>query len=271
MSMHKKALATEPEPPIEYPESDGEPMAETDIHRNLMAELIAELESYFRDEPDVYVSGNLFIYYVEGNPGKRVAPDVFVVRGVGKRERRVYYLWKEGPAPEVVFEISSRKTWGDDLQRKWLLYARLGIKEYFLFDPEYDYLDEALVGYRLEDSQYTRMEVNDGRLYSETLKLELVDTGKTLRLFNPQTESFLPTRTEVEQARQQAEEARQQAEEARQQAEDARQQAEEARRTEVGARQRAEEDRRLEAEARQKAEAELQRLRERLQQLGLQE
>lgn len=264
MSMHKKALATEPEPPIEYPESDGEPMAETDIHRNLMAELIAELESYFRDEPDVYVSGNLFIYYVEGNPGKRVAPDVFVVRGVGKHERRVYYLWEEGPAPEVVFEISSRKTWGDDLQRKWLLYARLGVKEYFLFDPEYDYLDEALVGYRLEDGQYTRMEVNDGRLYSETLKLELVDTGKTLRLFNSQTGSFLPTRMEVEQARQQAEEARQQAEEARQQAE-------EERRTEAGARQRAEEDRRLEAEARQKAEAELQRLRERLQQLGLQE
>jgi len=257
MSLHKKALATEPEPPIEYPESDGAPMAETDIHRNLMAELIAELESHFRDEPDVYVSGNLFIYYVEGNPSKRVAPDVFVVRGVSKRERRVYFLWEEGPAPEVVIEISSRKTWGDDLQRKWLLYARLGVKEYFLFDPEYDYLDEALVGYRLEDGQYTQMEVKDGRLSSETLKLELVDTGKTLRLFDPQTESFLPTRTEVEQAQQQAEEARRQAEEAR--------------RAEAGARQRAEEDRRLEAEARQKAEAELRRLRERLQQLGLQE
>ncbi|MGH9838476.1 MAG: Uma2 family endonuclease, partial [Blastocatellia bacterium] len=229
MSASIKALAVEPESPIEYPESDGEPMAETDIHRNLMAELIAELETHFRDEPDVYVSGNLFIYYIEGKPGKRVAPDVFVVRGVPKHERRVYKLWEEGPVPEVAFEISSRKTWGDDLQRKWLLYARLGVKEYFLFDPEYDYLDEALVAYRLEDGQYTRIEVNEGRVHSRTLDLELVDTSKTLRLFNPQTGEFLPTRLEQEQARQQAEQARQQAEQARQQAEQARQQAEQAR------------------------------------------
>jgi len=249
MSLHKKALAAEPDPPIEYPESDGAPMAETDIHRDLMAELIAELDTFFQSDPEVYVSGNLFLYYVENNPKKRVAPDVFVVRGVSKRKRRIYCLWEEGQAPDVVFEISSRGTWGEDLQRKWKLYAQLGVKEYFLFDPEYDYLIEALVGYRLENGEYTQLEVNDDRLYSETLGLELVNTGKTLRLFNPQTGSFLPTRSEEAAARRQAEEARQQAEEARQQAEEAR---------------------RLETEARQRAEAELQRLREKLQQSGLQ-
>lgn len=163
------------------------------------------------------------------------------MRGVGKHERRVYKLWEEGQAPEVVIELSSRQTWGDDLQRKWLLYAKLGVKEYFIFDPEYDYLDEALVGYRLKKGRYVRLKVKHRRLMSESLGLELVDTGQTLRLFNPQTGSFLPTRAEQEQAQRQAEEARRQEAEARQQAE----------------------------QARQKAEAEVRQLQERLRQLGV--
>ncbi len=215
MSLHHKALAGE----IDYPETDGKPMAETDKHRNLMAELIAELEEFFRSDPDVYVSGNLLLYYVEGQPGKNTAPDIFVVRGIPKHERRTYKLWEEGRAPDIVIEISSRRTWGDDLQRKWRLFERLGVTEYFLFDPEYDYLYEPLIGYRLVDGEYAQLEVRDGRVRSETLGLELVDTGQTLRLFNPQTGQFLPTRQEIIAAREQAE-ARAMAEaEARAQAE----------------------------------------------------
>lgn len=212
MSQHKAALAVDFDPPIVYPASDGEPMAETDTHRNLMVELIAQLTAFFSHTPDVYVSGNLFIYYVEGEASKRVAPDVFVVRGVGGHERRIYKLWEEGRAPDVVFELSSRKTWGADLQRKWLRYAKLGVKEYFIFDPEYDYLPAALVGYRLQKGRYVKLKVKHRRVMSEALGLELVDTGETLRLFNPQTNSFLLTRAEQEQAQRQADEARQQAE-----------------------------------------------------------
>ncbi|HMV49864.1 MAG TPA: Uma2 family endonuclease, partial [Blastocatellia bacterium] len=75
-----------------YPESDGKPMAETDIHRNLLADLVFTLDNHFRHQPDVYVSGNLLVYYVEGNPAKCFAPDVFVVRGVPKNQRRIYKL-----------------------------------------------------------------------------------------------------------------------------------------------------------------------------------
>ena len=63
---------------IVYPESDGKPMAETDVHRDLMVDSIQMLQHHFRDEP-VYVSGNLLIYYEEGNIRKSVSPDVFVV------------------------------------------------------------------------------------------------------------------------------------------------------------------------------------------------
>jgi Uma2 family endonuclease len=225
---------------IIYPESDGKPMAETDVHRKLMAELIEELEIFFQDDPQVYVSGNLLLYYEEGNPKKRIAPDVFVVRGVPKHERRIYQLWKEGRAPDAVFEISSRGTWSEDLVKKFQLCARLGVREYFIFDPEYDYLHQPLLAFRLEDGLYEELDVLEGCVMSEALGLELVDTGKTLRLRDPQTGQFLLTRTELDAARQQAEIARQQAE----------------------ARAAEEADARLQAETRaEAAEAELARLR----------
>ncbi len=203
MSLREPKLAAT----IFYPERDGEPMAETDTHRKLMMELIYELETFFRDEPDVYVSGNLMFYFVEGNPRKCIAPDVFVVRGVGNHRRRTFKLWEEKHAPEVVFEISSRQTWGEDLQRKWQLYQQLGVREYFIFDPEYNYLFEPLVAYRLEENQYVQLEIVDGGVRSEALGLELVDTGETLRLFNPLTRQFLPTTTEATDARRRTEEA----------------------------------------------------------------
>ena len=89
MSLRKRDVA------IEYPETDGEPVAETDVHIQLMFDLRAALQTFFRDAPEVYIASNLFIYYLEGNPGKRVAPDVFVVRGVSKEPRRIYKLWEE--------------------------------------------------------------------------------------------------------------------------------------------------------------------------------
>ena len=194
-----------------YPESDGKPMAETDVHRSLLTNLVFTLETHFQSEPDVYVSGNLLVYYVQGNPAKCFAPDVFFVRGVPKGQRRIYKLWEEGAAPQIVIELTSRKTWKEDLQTKWRLYEELGVQEYFIFDPEYDYLDEPLVGYRLENGKYAELEIKDGRVKSEALGLELVDTGETLRLFDPTTEQFLPTTNESAAAFQQLQNAQQHA------------------------------------------------------------
>lgn len=180
-----------------YPESDGKPMAETDIHAQTMIDLRIALDNFYRNQPDVYVSGNLLIYYVEGDPKKRVAPDVFVVRGVEKKQRRIYKLWEEGVAPQVVIDLTSRQTWREDLQEKWRLYEQLGVEEYFIFDPEYDYLDDPLVGYRLKDGKYKVMGARDRRLRSKVLGLELADTGETLRLFDPSSGAFLPNAQEL--------------------------------------------------------------------------
>lgn len=190
---------------IDYPAADGEPMAETDVHRDLMLVLIFALTNFFQTKPDAYVSGNLFIYYLEGNPKKRVAPDVFVVRGVGNQRRRIYKLWEEGRPPDLVIELSSRQTWREDFDVKLPLYEQLGVKECFFFDPEYDYLPNPLVGYRLEGGEYVALKVVNGRVRSQVLKLDLVDTGETLRFFDPHTKRFLPTPEEAAAAAARAE------------------------------------------------------------------
>ncbi|MGH9854295.1 MAG: Uma2 family endonuclease, partial [Blastocatellia bacterium] len=229
--------------------------AETDIHRDLMIDLIEGLKHHFQDDPMVYVSGNMLLYYEEGNPRKSVAPDVYVVRGIPKHKRRIYQLWVEGRPPDVVFEISSRGTWGKDLQKNWRLYARLGIREYFIFDPEYDYLKPPLNAYRLNDGEYEEVEVSDGRVMSETLELEVVDTGETLRLLDPETGKFLPNFEEILAERRRAEELAKAEIEARKQAESRAEAEAEARRL-ADARAKAE------AEARRQAESELARVRE---------
>lgn len=206
------SLQVEDHATIEYPAADGKPMAETDVHRQLMTDLIFELSRHFEQDADVYVSGNLLLYYREGDPTKRVSPDVFVVRGVRKGRRRVYKLWEEGRAPDVVIELSSRQTWREDLHDKWRLYEELGVKEYYIFDPEYDYLVEPLVGYRLEAGRYVPIEVTAGKVLSQALGLELVDNGETLRLFDPGSQRLLLTTSEENEARLHAEEARQRAE-----------------------------------------------------------
>ena len=93
--------------PVEYPSFDGRPMAENDWQLHAMIDAITVLDRYFEDRADVYVSGDLLIYYEEGNPKARAAPDVFVVFGVAKRKRPIYKLWEEGQAPAFVLEVAS--------------------------------------------------------------------------------------------------------------------------------------------------------------------
>ncbi len=222
---------------IEYPESDGKPMAETDKHIQMIIDLRLSLREFFRAEAQVYVGSNLLLYYVEGDKNKSVAPDVFYVRGVPKHERRTYQLWEEGQVPQVVFEISSRSTKKEDLGVKKDLYASLGVREYFIFDPEYK-LKPPLRAFRLHGQQLLEEVVTGNRVMSHELGLELVNDGTTLRLWNPQTGNFLLTPDEEAAARQAAE-LLMRAAELRVQEEAAARQAAEARAAKLAARLRA--------------------------------
>lgn len=183
---------------IYYPVSDGKPMGETDYHVQTISYLYQALSAFFEKQSDVKILADIIFYYDEGNPRKVFAPGVMVVKGVGNHSRRSYKLWEEKQFPQVIFEISSRSTWGDDLNKKWFLYQQFGVKEYYIFDPEYDYLPESLVAYRLKKGELAKVVIKKNRIYSDELGLEIVDTGKGLRLFNPQTKNFLNNLSEAE-------------------------------------------------------------------------
>ena len=218
---------------VHYPESDGKPMGETDEHRREMIRQLELLEDYYQGQR-VYVSGDLLLYYEQGNPRKFVVPDVFVVKGIAPKTRRTYKTWVEGRSPDVVIETTSRKTRRKDTVDKPHIYAALRVKEYFVFDPDQEYLDPPLQGYRLAGDAYERIEPDEaGCLASQELVLKLVVDEGSLRFYRPDTGERLPTR--AERAEREAE-----------------------------LRQRETERAECEAQARQAAEAELARLREEL-------
>jgi Uma2 family endonuclease len=199
-------------------------MAETALHMENMIDTIQVLQDYYADRPDVYVSGNLLLYYEEGNRRKRVSPDVLVALGEPKGPLRDYYLvWKEGKAPDFVVEITSRSIKQEDQDKKFALYRDvLKVPEYFLFDPRADYLEPPLQGYRLAAGEYAPIEPIAGRLPSQVLGLHLERDGERLRLFDPVTGERLPTRLEArEAADRRAEDERRRAEDERRRAEDA--------------------------------------------------
>ena len=199
---------------IEYPESDGKPFGETDAHRREILAIIAMLEQHFAASADIYVSGNLMLYYEQGNPSAVVSPDVFVVKGVPKKERRTYKLWEEGQPPVSVFEITSRSTRLDDKGSKRELFAELGVREYFLFDPLSEYLKPPLQGFVLQADEYVALELSaDESLISRELGLRLHRDGSFLWLIDLASGQALLRPSELDVARRAAEERARSAEE----------------------------------------------------------
>ena len=243
---------------IDYPSSDGKPMAESDSQRKPLTYAVDCLGHYFRNHPDVYVSGNLLIYYQQGTLA-RVAPDVFVVFGARDEERSSYLLWEEPKAPDFVLEIASPGTWREDQTSKRELYSQLGVGEYWQYDPTRNYLQPPLQGLELVRGEYEplpRWELADGTLAarSEVLGLEMRLAGWRLRFHDPQTGKDLPDLAETDEQRREAEARAEQEAAARRREAAARQAAEACVEQEAAARQAAETRVEQEAAARQAAE-----------------
>ena len=182
-----------PRAAVDYPSSDGKPMADNDWQRAAILYALGALQVRYAPRADVYVSGDLLIYYEEGNPRASVAPDVFVVFGAEARKRAVYKLWEEPKAPDFVLEVASPSTWKDDEGPKGELYARLGVREYWQYDPTGDLLPVRLRGRRRAAGGYAPQPVVESRdgtlmLRSETLGLDLLaNTSGDLHFHDPET------------------------------------------------------------------------------------
>lgn len=186
---------------VEYPESDGQPMAETPVHVEAIMLLHQALEDALG--PPWFVASDIFWYWEEGDRDTKVAPDVMVVPEVGRTDRRSFKSWVEARQPVAVFEIASDGTWREDFGKKYDLYEFLGVPEYFIFDPEGRFVRPRLQGFRLQDGVYRRipMDAADGSLVSRELGLVLRPDGPLLRLLARNNE-LVPTRAERAQREQ---------------------------------------------------------------------
>lgn len=193
---------------IEYPETDGQPMGETDLHRNWMIRIFDRLNYRYRDQR-VYVASDLLVYYEEGEPSRYIVPDVFVVTDCQRRDRRVFKTWEEKRTPNVAIEVTSRSTRRHDLFYKPRVYAEIGISEYFLYDPTSEYLLPQLKGFRLENGAYVAMELDHtGALECQELDLRLRLEAGQLVIYDRQTGDPLRTEAEAERLARETAEAR---------------------------------------------------------------
>ena len=208
--------------PQEYPYSDGKILMETDPHADSIVDMRYQLKTHFEARQDVYVAGSMALYCREGDPSAMLAPDLFVVLGVEKKERRSYMIWEEGGvAPAFVVEVASESTSRLDATSKRATYERMGVREYWRFDPLGVLIREGLVGWRLAGGRYEQ--VRPGRAgtwhRSEALGLELRAEGRLLRFWDPLPGRVLATYSESLRALQAAEERASAAERARRAAE----------------------------------------------------
>ena len=215
---------------IEYPSSDGKPLAESYFQLIPLVYAFDALRRHYAHRDDVFVAADMLIYYNEGTMDS-VAPDVFVVLGAANRPRHSYQLWKEPKGPDFVLEVTSASTQDKDQGPKRETYRELGVREYWQFDPTGDYLRPPLQGLELIGGRYQRLpaeELADGtlRLESKVLGLEVRQEEERLRFYDPATRSYLLSSDEEQQGRQRAEQRWQQAEEDRQLEAAARRQAE---------------------------------------------
>lgn len=193
---------------VEYPESDGKPMGETDLHRDWMFRLLEIFRQRYRDQ-QVYIASDLLVYYEEGKPSKFVVPDCFVVLDCNPGRRRTFQTWNEKRIPDVVFEVTSRGTSSVDIVDKHVIYERMGVQEYFLYDPTASYLEPSLQGYRMTSGSLHQIAQTDGRLRCETLGVELFLREDDLVIVDTQTGVEQVTKAEAEEhAREQAQRMR---------------------------------------------------------------
>lgn len=180
-----------------YPSEEPKKMGETDYQHIQISILEQMLRVFLTDRKDVYMASDLILYYEEGNPNRRCAPDLMVCFGVENKKRRSYKLWEEKVVPQFVVEVASKETWEKDVTTKRRLYEKLGVKEYYVLDPEYKYLPQPMLVYRLEFGELVRVSVQNNRIFSEVLNLDLVNTGEDFRFFDTEKDKFLPTIADI--------------------------------------------------------------------------
>ncbi len=191
--------------PIKYPESDGKPMADNTLQYRWIVTIQGGIDAMFKDDPQVFVGGDLLWYPVEGNNKIAVAPDILVVFDRPKGDRGFYLQWKENNiAPQVVFEILSPSNTLSEMAKKLEFYDQYKVEEYYLYDPD----KNDLTGWLRKDNELQVIETINNWI-SPRLKIKFTLGNSDLEIYRPDGGKFL-TYVELETQRQLAEQKAQQ-------------------------------------------------------------
>ncbi|MEO7912798.1 MAG: Uma2 family endonuclease [Roseiflexaceae bacterium] len=200
------------QPKIVYPESDGQPMADNTKQFRWIVTIEGGLDALFKDDPNVFVAGDLLWYPVEGQPNIRLAPDAMVVFGRPKGDRGSYQQWREaGIAPQVVFEVLSPGNRLAEMIKKFQFYDRYQVEEYYIYDPDRGDLSGWA---RAADGELIEIDPMIGWI-SPRMGVRFDLNDDELELYYPDARkfaSYLELVDQAEQARQQAEQAQDRAE-----------------------------------------------------------
>ena len=199
---------------LRLPSSDDKPVPWNTHQLVSIVDCFDSLQRHWRGRPDVFVGADQFVYWdraysprtKRGNPP--VAPDVYVALDVANRHRNSYVVWEEGKPPDFVLEVASPSSWRKDEREKPKIYAKIGVPEFFLYDPE-GKLDPALSGFKLCGEEYRplpeeRFPGGAVGAYSKVLGLSLCvrppgpePLDGSLCWYDPAAGRFLPTRLEL--------------------------------------------------------------------------
>jgi len=184
-----RAVSTvaQPKPMVQYPDSDGEPMADNTAQFNWISIIMWNLEHLFAGDPNVFVARDHLIYPVEGNAKLRQAPDVYVAFGPHKGDRGSYRVWEEGGVfPQVIFEVWSPKNRQQPMEDKRDFYEEYGAEEYYIVYPEFPSYAE---GWTRAGGKFVRVPEVNGFVSPRLGVRFALDQGE-LTLFGPDGRLF---------------------------------------------------------------------------------
>ena len=181
-----------------YPESDGQPMADNTKQFRWIVTIQGGLDALFKDDPNVFVAGDLLWYPVEGDNKTWIAPDAMVVFGRPKGDRGSYQQWREDNIPpSVVFEVLSPGNRLPEMLNKLRFYERYGVEEYYMYDPDH----EDLAGWLRSEDQLREIETIIGWV-SPRLGIRF-ESSEGLEIYRPDGQKFA-TYVELEQQKEEA-------------------------------------------------------------------
>ena len=203
---------------IIYPESDGLPLAKNTIQFRFITTIVGGIAGIYKEQPNVFIAGDLFWYAKEKQPWVKQAPDVMVVFGRPQGDRGSYKQWEEqNIPPQVVFEIASPSNTITELEViKLEFYSEYGVEEYYVYYPD----TGRLKGWLRQEEVMVEIEEMEGWV-SPRIEIRFEKVGRELQIYRPDGERF-GTYVEIldqkEHERQNAQRERQNAQHERQNA-----------------------------------------------------